>query len=87
MPEILHVGVPVQMLANRPDVQAAEMSLAAAYYSTNIARSAFYPNLVISGSAGWSTPEYEPSTRHRYCYRQPLLWYNLFSTKAVTLPT
>lgn len=54
MPEILHVGVPVQMLANRPDVQAAEMSLAAAYYSTNIARSAFYPNLVISGSAGWS---------------------------------
>ncbi len=54
MPEILHVGVPVQMLANRPDVQAAEMSLAAAYYSTNIVRSAFYPNLVISGSAGWS---------------------------------
>ena len=54
LPEILHVGVPVQMLANRPDVQAAEMSLAAAYYTTNIARSAFYPNLVISGSAGWS---------------------------------
>lgn len=54
LPEILHAGVPVQMLANRPDVQAAEMSLAAAYYTTNIARSAFYPNLVISGSAGWS---------------------------------
>ena len=54
LPEILHVAVPVQMLANRPDVQAAEMSLAAAYYTTNIARSAFYPNLVISGSAGWS---------------------------------
>lgn len=54
LPEILHVGVPVQMLANRPDVQSAELSLAAAYYTTNIARSAFYPNLVISGSAGWS---------------------------------
>ena len=54
LPEILRVGVPVQMLANRPDVQAAEMSLASAYYSTNIARSALYPNLVISGSAGWT---------------------------------
>ena len=54
LPENFSVGVPLQMLANRPDVQAAEMSLAAAYYTTNIARSAFYPNLVISGSAGWS---------------------------------
>ncbi|HIT81020.1 MAG TPA: efflux transporter outer membrane subunit [Candidatus Caccoplasma merdavium] len=54
LPEILHVGVPVQMLANRPDVQSAELSLAAAYYSANIARSALYPNLVISGSAGWT---------------------------------
>ena len=53
-PEILHVGVPVQMLSNRPDVQSAELSLASAYYSTNIARSALYPNLVISGSAGWT---------------------------------
>ena len=48
------VGVPVQLLANRPDVRSAELSLAAAYYSTNIARSAFYPNIVISGSAGWT---------------------------------
>ena len=54
LPEILHVGVPVQMLSNRPDVQSAELSLASAYYSTNIARSALYPNLVISGSAGWT---------------------------------
>ena len=54
LPDMLHAGVPVQLLANRPDVQAAEMSLASAYYSTNIARSALYPNLVISGSAGWT---------------------------------
>lgn len=54
LPEIVHAGVPIQMLSNRPDVQSAELSLAAAYYSTNIARSAFYPNIVISGSAGWS---------------------------------
>ena len=50
LPEVIHAGVPVQLLSNRPDVQSAELSLAAAYYTTNIARSAFYPNLVISGS-------------------------------------
>ncbi len=54
LPNILHAGIPVEMLTNRPDVQAAEHSLASAYYNTNIARSALYPNLVISGSAGWT---------------------------------
>ena len=30
------------------------MALASAYYSTNQARSAFYPKLTLSGSAGWT---------------------------------
>ena len=30
------------------------MTLANAYYTTNQARSAFYPNLTLSGSAGWT---------------------------------
>lgn len=54
MPETLAAGVPLQLLSNRPDVKAAEMSLASAYYSINQARSAFYPNITISGSAGWT---------------------------------
>lgn len=54
MPETLAAGVPLQLLSNRPDVKAAEMALASAYYSTNQARSAFYPNITIGGSAGWS---------------------------------
>ena len=53
-PAEMNTGIPVQMLSNRPDVRSAEMALAGAYYNTNIARSAFYPNLVISGSAGWT---------------------------------
>ncbi len=54
LPEILNVGLPIQLLANRPDVQAAEYSLATAYYTTNVARSAFYPNIVISGTGSWT---------------------------------
>ena len=30
------------------------MSLASAYYNTNSARSAFYPQITLSGSAGWT---------------------------------
>lgn len=54
VPDTLTVGIPVRLLSKRPDVVQAEMELAAAYYSTNQARSAFYPNLTLSGSAGWT---------------------------------
>lgn len=53
-PEFLQTGVPVRLLSCRPDVVQAEMTLAGAYYTTNQARSAFYPNLTLSGSAGWT---------------------------------
>jgi multidrug efflux system outer membrane protein len=54
MPEKLMAGIPLQLLENRPDVKMAEMTLAAAYYSTNQARAAFYPGLTITGTAGWT---------------------------------
>lgn len=53
-PEQLSVGIPLQMLAARPDVRSAERTLEAAFYGTNQARSAFYPSIVLSGSAGWT---------------------------------
>ena len=53
-PTYIKVGVPAQMLANRQDVEMAQQQLAAAYYATNIARSAFYPNLTLNGTFGWS---------------------------------
>lgn len=54
LPETFSTGIPVQLLANRPDVRSAERSLEAAFYATNQARSAFYPNITLSGSAGWT---------------------------------
>lgn len=54
MPSELAAGVPLQLLSNRPDVKAAEMSLAGAYYTTNQARSAFYPSITLTGTAGWT---------------------------------
>ena len=53
-PETLSTGVPLALLGNRPDVRQAEYSLAQAFYTTNGARSAFYPNINLSGVAGWT---------------------------------
>lgn len=53
-PDDFSVGIPVKMLAARPDVRSAERSLEAAFYGTNQARSAFYPSITLSGSAGWT---------------------------------
>ena len=53
-PADFSVGIPVQMLSGRPDVRSAERSLEAAFYGTNQARSAFYPSITLSGSAGWT---------------------------------
>lgn len=53
-PEKLSAGIPVQLLSNRPDVKQAEMALVGTFANTNVARSAFYPQLSINGSAGWT---------------------------------
>ncbi len=44
----------LERLANRPDVKAAEYALKAQMAQVDVARAAFYPQLTISGSAGWT---------------------------------
>lgn len=43
-----------RMLGHRPDVRQKEYALAGCFYDVNAARSAFYPNITLSGSAGWT---------------------------------
>ena len=40
--------------ASSRDVRQAEMELAQAFYATNAARAAFYPNITLSGILGWT---------------------------------
>ncbi len=54
LPVSLKEGVPMTYLAARPDVRASERALAAAYYTTNSARAAFYPSLTISSNGGFT---------------------------------
>lgn len=61
----LTIGVPAQLLANRPDVKHAELDLIQALELTNVAKASFYPSLIINASGGfrdtdiksWLTPD------------------------------
>lgn len=54
LPVSIENGVPMYYLAARPDVRAAERGIAAAFYSVNLARAAFYPSLMISSNGGFT---------------------------------
>lgn len=53
-PKSYSTGMSVDLLANRPDVHAAEMQIASAFYGVNIAKSAFYPSLTITAQGSWT---------------------------------
>ena len=48
----LNVGVPIQLLRNRPDIIAAEYDLVNAFELTNVSRSNFYPSLTLDATGG-----------------------------------
>ncbi len=50
----LKLGVPAMMLENRPDIRMANHAMEEAFYNTQAARSAFYPNITLNGTAGWT---------------------------------
>lgn len=48
----IRTGVPTRLLANRPDVQAAEYQFRRAFELTNVAKASFYPALRLTSGAG-----------------------------------
>lgn len=52
VPDVLHLGVPEQLLENRTDIRQAELNLAASKLDVKSARADFYPSLNISAGMG-----------------------------------
>jgi NodT family efflux transporter outer membrane factor (OMF) lipoprotein len=53
LPNVVRLGVPSQLLVNRPDVRQAELELAAAKLDVKAAKAAFYPSLTIDAELGY----------------------------------
>ncbi len=49
-------GLPSALLERRPDIAAAEAQLTASGFDVTTARTAFYPSINLTGSAGFQTP-------------------------------
>jgi multidrug efflux system outer membrane protein len=54
MPQNLAIGLPSQLLQNRPDVRQAEFDFRVAFENTNLAKTYFYPSLTLTASGGFS---------------------------------
>ncbi|SNR44007.1 efflux transporter outer membrane subunit [Flavobacterium sp. ov086] len=54
VPENIAVGLPAQLLENRPDVRQAEFNFRTAFEMTNMAKTYFYPSLTLTASGGFS---------------------------------
>ncbi len=52
-PEQYSIGVPMELVSQRPDVLQAEANLATKFYAVGEARAAFYPSITLTGSMGW----------------------------------
>jgi outer membrane protein, multidrug efflux system len=51
------VGLPSALLERRPDIREAEENLVAANAQIGVARSAYFPQIALTGSAGYESPK------------------------------
>jgi len=59
IPVPMKIGVVAQLLSYRPDVKMEELALASYFEDIQVAKRAFYPNITLTASAGYSSYEFK----------------------------
>jgi NodT family efflux transporter outer membrane factor (OMF) lipoprotein len=78
-PRAIPAGLPSKLLLRRPDLQAAERQVASANALIGVAKSAFFPDLTLSGQRGWR------STTFTNLVSAPNLFWSMGPSVAETL--
>lgn len=64
----LNIGIPSDLLRNRPDIQEAEMAFRSAFENVKMARAYFYPSLTLTPDGGISTLTLQNFFNHSVFY-------------------
>ena len=78
-PRAIPAGLPAKLLLRRPDLQAAERQVVSANALIGVAKSAFFPDLTLSGQRGWR------STTFTNLVSAPNLFWSMGPSVAETL--
>lgn len=65
LPTALEIGIPSQLLKNRPDIQQAQLALMASKLDVKVAEAEFYPSLNMAASLGMN------AFKTKYLFRSP----------------
>ena len=77
LPTALAIGIPSQLLKNRPDIQQAELGLTASKLDVKVAEAEFYPSLNMGASLGLN------AFKTKYLFRSPeSIMYSLITDVA-----
>lgn len=77
---VVPAGLPAELLERRPDIAAAERSLAAANARIGVAKAAFFPAISLTGGAGYASGDIDRLFRwdHRIWSIGPSLYLPIF---------
>ena len=77
LPASLEIGIPSQLLKNRPDIQQAQLALTASKLDVKVAEAEFYPSLNLGASLGLN------AFKTKYLFRSPeSIMYSLLADVA-----
>ena len=87
--KIVNIGIPANLLRQRPDIRSAERAVAAAVASVGAAKSDYFPKFYLKGSIGFAARDMDKFFDHNSLTYQiaPTMSWTLFQGRQLTQAT